>query len=211
MSFGSGTYTKADYTRTVAATLAYFLQRQRDAAGLLTFDETIGEAIPPRVRSGHLASILNALEIAHGGSATDVVAPLEQIAATVSQRGIIVLMTDLLAPLDGLSRSLGYLCGRGHEVIVLRILDRREIDFSFDDAAMFRDAETGREVYIDPAVAAAEYRKNFDAHAVQLAELTGSLGVHLATLPTDEPVDAALFEFLAGRSHQPPAARRSRR
>lgn len=194
--------TKADFARTAAATLAYFLTRQRDAVGLLTFDQQIGQIVPARFRPGHLHQVFGALETAEGGESTDVLGPLDRVAATVRKRGLVVLLTDLLAPLDGLSRSLSYLRARGHEVLVLRTLDPREIDFAFDEATMFRDRESGRSIFVDPAEAAAKYRANFEEHARGLEQMTRSHGIDLATLRTDESLDRALFELLAARARR---------
>ena len=214
MSFGDGEasdatgYSKADYARTVAATLATFLTRQRDAVGLMTFADTIGQTLPARFRPSHLRRLLVALEQAPSGRLTDVLTPLSQVAQLGRRRGLVVLIGDLLAPIDGLQPALATLRAQGHDVLVLRILDRRELTFGFDRAGMFRDPETGREFYVDPATAAAEYQRNFTTHADSLAELTQSLGITLATLVTDEPLDEALFELLsarmrqAGRSHR---------
>src|SRR6185295_10996358 len=82
MGYGSQKYTKVDYARTAAATLAYFLSTQRDAVGLVTFDEQIADYLPPRYRPGHLRRLMLCLERAVAGTSTDVSAPLEQVAAT---------------------------------------------------------------------------------------------------------------------------------
>ena len=195
-------YSKADYARTVAATLATFLTRQRDAVGLMTFADTIGQTLPARFRPSHLRRLLVALEQAPTGRLTDVLTPLSQVAQLGRRRGLVVLIGDLLAPVEGLQPALATLRAQGHEVLVLRVLDRRELAFDFDKAGMFRDPETGREFYVDPVTAAAEYRRNFAAHADALAELTQSLGITLATLATDEPLDEALFELLSARMRQ---------
>src|SRR3712207_3873762 len=83
MGFGSLPYTKVDYARTAAATLAYFLGTQRDAAGLVTFDQQIADYLPARYRPGHLRRLMLCLERATAGTSTDLTAPLEQVAATV--------------------------------------------------------------------------------------------------------------------------------
>ena len=83
MGYGSGAYTKMDYARTLAATLAYFLSMQRDAVGLLTFSDTIADYLPARYRPGHLQRLMVSLERAVAGTSTDLTAPLAQVAATV--------------------------------------------------------------------------------------------------------------------------------
>src|SRR5438094_8620358 len=135
MRFGRLQYTKVEYARTAAATLAYFLSMQRDAVGLVTFDERIADYLPARYRPGHLHRLMVCLERAVAGTSTNLSAPLEQIAGAVRKRGMVVLISDLLAPTELLRARLGYLRSQGHEVVLLRVLDPAELEFSFDNAA----------------------------------------------------------------------------
>jgi uncharacterized protein (DUF58 family) len=199
MGFGSLAYDKAAYARTAAATIAYFLSLQRDGVGLITFDAAIQEFLPARFRPGHLHRLMMALERAPAGQATDLVAPLEQIAQTARKRGLVVLLSDLLAPLEEVETRLGYLRSRGHEVVVMRVLDPAEIDFPFQDAALFQDVESGRELYVDPQLARERYRQRFAEHAAGLANACNKLGINLLELRTDRPLELALFDFLSTR------------
>ena len=189
MGYGSTGYTKVDYARTAAATLAYFLSTQRDAAGLVTFDQEIADYLPARYRPGHLRRLMLLLERATAGTKTDLAAPLEQIAITVRKRGMIVLISDLLAPIDLLQTQLGYLRSQGHEVVLMRVLDPAEIDFKFDKAAMFEDMESGRNLYIDPAAARAQYLEKFNAHAEEIRRICRDLGADYYQLPTSQPME----------------------
>jgi uncharacterized protein (DUF58 family) len=199
MGYSSLTYDKASYARTAAATIAYFLALQRDAVGLITFDAGIKEFLPARFRPGHLHRLMMSLEHAPAGTATDLAAPLEQVAKTARKRGLVVLLSDLLAPLEALETRLGYLRARGHEVVVMRVLDPAEVDFPFQEAAMFHDVESGRELYVDPSIARERYRQRFNEHAAGLAKVCNKLGVDLRVLPTDQPLELALFDFLSTR------------
>jgi uncharacterized protein (DUF58 family) len=199
MAFSSLSYDKATYAKTAAATIAYFLSLQRDAAGLLTFDDRVQDYLPARFRPGHLHRLFVALERATAGTTTDLKAPLEQVAQTARKRGLVVLLSDLLTPADSLERQFGYLRTQGHEVAVLRILDPAEIDFPFQEAAMFWDAESGRELYIDPALARKQYQTKFNAHAAELKDICQRLGVDLYDLPTHRPLEHALFDLLHAR------------
>ncbi len=199
MGYGSIGYTKAEYAKTAAATIAYFLALQRDAVGLVTFDAAIQEYLPARYRPGHTHRIMVALERAPAGISTDLAAPLEQVARTARKRGLVVLLSDLLAPLDTLETHLGYLRSQGHEVAVMRVLDPAEVDFPFRDATMFHDVETGRELYVDPDLVRERYRQQFAAHAQALRTVCHRLGVDLYDLPTDRPLEHALFDLLNAR------------
>jgi uncharacterized protein (DUF58 family) len=199
MGFRSGSYSKSDYARTAAATIAYFLSTQRDAVGLATFEDRITEYLPPRYRPGHLRRLMAALEREPVGRVTDLAGPLEQIAATVRKRGLIVLISDLLAPTNALRTRLGYLRSRGHDVVVLRVLDPSEVRFDFAAPAMFHDVESGRELYVDPGVARVEYLRRFAAHAAEIERSCVELGIDHESITTDRPLELVLFDFLRAR------------
>jgi uncharacterized protein (DUF58 family) len=199
MGYGTIGYRKIEYARTAAATIAYFLSTQRDAVGLATFEDRVIEYLPPRYRPGHLRRIFAVLEREPEGRATDLAGPIEEVAATVRKRGLIVLLSDLLADASALKTRLGYLRSRGHDVVLLRILDPAEIGFSFATPAMFRDVETGRELYIDPEQARAEYRRRFEAHAAEIARACLDLGIEYESITTDRPLELVLFDWLRAR------------
>jgi uncharacterized protein (DUF58 family) len=199
MGYSTLAYDKATYARTAAATIAYFLALQRDAVGLITFDAGIKDYLPARFRPGHLHRLMMALEHAPAGTATDLAAPLEQVAKTARKRGLVVLLSDLLAPLEAIETRLGYLRSRGHEVVVMRVLDPAEVDFPFQEAALFHDVESGRELYVDPQLARDRYRQRFTEHAAGLATSCNKLGIDLSELRTDRPLELALFDFLSTR------------
>src|SRR5690242_1715362 len=100
MAYGSQDYTKAEYAATLAATLGYFLYLQGDAIGLLTFDEQLREYLPARHRTGHLRHLMLALEQPTVGRATDLASPLKRIVEVVRKRGLIILISDFLAPIE---------------------------------------------------------------------------------------------------------------
>lgn len=209
MNFGSRGYPKATYANTLAATLAFFLHQQGDAIGLLTFDDQIREYLPARHRPGHLRHVMLALEKPPGGAATDLAAPLKRIVEIVRKRGLMVLLTDLLAPVETLENNLATLTASGHEVVVFQILDPAELAFDFAKAALFRDLETGKQLYIDPDAVRADYRRSFDAHCAAVAVTCAKLGIALRRLTTDQPLELALFDFLRERMNKGKVVKRN--
>jgi len=199
MIYGSGDYTKGDYASTLAATLAYFLMGQSDAVGLTTFDERVDQHIPARNRPGHLRRLLLQLDRAPSGHGTDLGAAMKGLHEIVRKRSFIVLMSDLLAPLEELERQLGYLAAGRHDLAVFQILDPRELDFDFDGAAHFLDTETGRDLYIDPDVARDDYLERLQAHLDAIREFCGRHGVDYHLVSTDSPLERVLFEFVSQR------------
>jgi uncharacterized protein (DUF58 family) len=204
-------YDKAEYAKTVAATIAYFLTLQRDAVGLITFDQAIREYVPARYRTGHLHRLMMLLEHELAGTATDLGLPLEQVARTARKRGVVVLLSDMLAPVETLETKLGYLRSQGHEVVVIRTLDPAEVSFQFAEESMFFDLESGRELYVDPQAARTDYLDRFNAHAKSLARVCSGLGIDVYQLTTDQPLDLALFDLLNSRMRRGRQVTRRRR
>jgi len=211
MAYGSVGYTKAQYANTLAATLAYFLHQQGDAVGLLTFDEEIREFLPARNRIGHLRHLMPKLEQPAGGTATDLAAPLQRIVEIVKKRALMILISDLLAPIETLEKNLIALTACGHEVLLFHILDPAELAFRFEKAVMFHDVESDRDLFIDPVTARKEYLKKLDGHnqAVQLA--CQKLGIGYRRFGTDRALDLALFDFLRERMQRGKRAIKVRR
>ena len=199
MNFGSVGYTKSEYARTLTATLAYFLSSQRDAVGLATFATEIEDFIPPRYRSGHLRRLLVSLEKTSEGSATHLAKPLVQIAERLNKRGMLVLISDLLAPLETLELSLGSLTVRGQDVIVFHILDPEELHFQFGGPELFVDLETNRRLYVDPSAVRREYLSRIGEHLKAIEGICSRLGLVYHRLCTDTPLEMALPEVIRVR------------
>lgn len=199
MTYGSVGWTKAEYAHTLAATIAYFLHQQGDAIGLLTFDETIRDYLPARHRRTHLRQLMLTLEKPAGGRATDFTAPLKRIVELVRKRGLMIFISDLLAPIETLEQNIGNLVACGHEVLLFHLLDPAERDFNFDKASLFLDVESERDLYIDPAAARKEYLRKLEAHTLAARQCCEHLGVGYHSLYTDAPLELTLFDFLRSR------------
>jgi len=197
MEFGTLEYSKYDYVRTVAATLAYYLTLQRDAVGLLTFDDDITDVLTARFRTGQLKRILSLLEKPASGASTDLQRPLSHLAEIVRQRSLIIIISDFLVPTESLRVPLSMLKARRHDVVLLRVLDPKEVSFDLEKASMVEDLETGQEIYVDPNLAKASYQAKFSKHEASLMELVGQLGIGWTSLQTNESVEHVLFDFLS--------------
>src|SRR5262245_25910140 len=123
MGYGSTGYTKAQYAATLAATLAYFLHLQGDAVGLLSFDEGVRDYLPARSRRTQLRQVFLLLERETTGKATNLAAAIERTTALFRRRGLVVYISDFLAPIDRLEPALIALTSCRHEVAVFQVLD----------------------------------------------------------------------------------------
>ncbi|MCA9127955.1 MAG: DUF58 domain-containing protein [Planctomycetales bacterium] len=197
MDYGTGGYSKAEYGRTLAATLAYYLSLQRDAVGVMTCGVANPDFLPPRHRTGHLQQVMRLLEQPCTGVNSNLESSLAELAGLSRRRGLVVLISDLLTAPESLYQPLGYLKGRGHEILLVRLLERSEIELNMDKSSMLRDMETGREIYVDPALAKQSYRERFEKHESQLIDICHRRGARLMTVTIDRPLDLVLLELIS--------------
>lgn len=200
MEYGSLDYSKADYARTLAATLGWFLNGQGDAVGLFTFDGKVRDYLPARHRHGHLRQLMLALEKQGEGRETNLTAPLRRVSELIHKRGLVVLISDLLAPVNELESSLGRLTAAGHEVILFQVLDPNELAFNFHNAMLFQDVESERDLYLDPDAVRPEYQRRLAEHTQGVEKICQRLGISFHRLTTDRPMEIGLSDFLRSRS-----------
>lgn len=199
MSFGSVGYSKYDYGRTIAASLSWLLNRQGDAVGLTLFDEAVRLVVPARYRPGQLRRLLVTLESPTSGNDTNPQQALEQAARRLNKRGLIVLVSDLLSPVDQLREGLKLLRGCGHDVVVFQVLDPAELTLGFDGPRLFEDLETRQQIYCDPDVIRSGYLERIRDHNVQVRAACDAVGASLNMIRTDQPLELALAAFLQAR------------
>ena len=183
----------------MAAALAYMLNRQRDAVGLMAFDRDITVHLPPSTRPGHLRALLATLERLTPGAASDLSRPLARLAEALTRRGLIMVMSDLLdEPQRVISGSQAPAIAR-HGGGGLSPARPAELSFPFERSARFQDLETGEERLVTPSVAREEYLQKI----VELCELYERelriAGVDYSRIETSTPLDAALLSYLAAR------------
>lgn len=200
MEYGSNGITKRIYSSYLAASLAYLVVRQRDAAGMTFFDDRIIEHIPPKSTSGHLHTLLQFLESVPPGGRTGIGKPLHDLAEQRRQRGFVVLISDLLDDVDGIVDGLRHFRYLGHDVMVFHVMDPKELLFDFTDMVEFEDMETGEKLLIESESAREAYLENLQQYKETLRHQCGRLDIDYMLMPTDQPLDFALFEYLAARA-----------
>jgi uncharacterized protein (DUF58 family) len=195
-----GGTTKLEYGQMLAASLAYLMNRQRDAVGLTAFDESIISMLPPSARPGHLRSILVTLDRLQLGKKTDVSKPLHVLADAVKKRGMVVLISDLLDDPERVVDGLRHFRFRGTDVVVFHLMDPDELTFPFERASKFRDMEVGDELMAVPSVVRASYLKELERVLDIYKRELSSVGVDYRLVNTSEPLEFALMSYLSNRS-----------
>ncbi|HWE42808.1 MAG TPA: DUF58 domain-containing protein [Gemmatimonadaceae bacterium] len=190
---------KADYAERLTAAIALLFIRQRDAVGLLRFDDAIRTAIPPRAREGHWRRIIAGLAEHEGGGASAGATALARAAHVVGRRGMIVLVSDLLMDVGETVRATRALRAGGHQVVVLHVMDPAERTLDAGPDALFRDPETGLEIEAAPAEVRDAYAATVEAAIAEWRSGLASAGAGYATVMTDEPFGVPLRTAFAAR------------
>jgi len=200
MGYGSTSVTKLDYARFVAASLCYMASTQRDAAGLIIFDEDVKNYVAPSTRQGQLFRLLHAIEKAQPGTHTDFSKPFVHFQNFLHRRGIVIVMSDFYADPEEIVKTVEPLRYRGNEVVLFHMLDPQEIKPTFRDPVLLFDLEeTTKSLEVSPEYARNEYRKRMDAHIEVLASKTRAAGMDYFLMDTGRPLDEGLREYLQVR------------
>ena len=195
--------TKLEYAERLTAALALLLLRQRDAVGLVRFDERIRTAVAPRARNGQWRRIVASLEEPGAGRASSAAAALSQAARLISRRGLIVLVSDLLMEMEEVETAMRGLRALGHDVTVLHIMDPAERELPGGGEAVFIDPETELSVPASIADVRAAYKKTVDEVIAEWRSMFGGLGIGYEIVSTDAPFGVPLRQAFAARQMLP--------
>ncbi len=193
--------TKLQYAQFLAASLAYLLNRQQDAVGLVAFADKVHTHVPARNRTGHMRTIFGNLSLLQPGGETDLAASLHQLAEILTRRGIVVVISDFYDQPDRLGESFQHLRFKGHDTVAFQVLDQNELDFDFNDAVLLlEDAETQEQMPVLPDVVMDGYRDRMRRHVDDMRTCAAANNVDYELLTTKQPLDFALLSFLSRRA-----------
>src|SRR5216683_6022272 len=195
-----GRPSKMDYARFAAASLFYLaIHNQRDAAGLIVFDDEVRNYIRPSTRQGQLYRLFAGLEQAEPRARTDFGKPLQHFQNLLHRRGIAIVISDFYEEPEKIVRAIEPLRFHGNDVVLFHILDPEEIRPVLKGPALLVDLETDQEIEVIPEYTKTTYRAKMDAHIEQLRSRTRAAGMDYHLLVTNQPLDEALREYLTLR------------
>jgi len=200
---------KFDYGATLAACLAYLLQKQQDAVGLVTFDRAIKMNLPASSNPAHVKKLVHELEQTEPDDRTDVHDAFHALAEQIRRRGLVVLISDLFVDIDALTEALHHFRHRRHEVVVFQVMHEHEIDFPFQDNTLFKGLEIEQELMTEPRALRKAYLEAKDKFCEEVRRTCATSGIDYVLLSTADPLDAALSSYLAFRQQSAKAARRA--
>ncbi len=199
MAYPAHGISKLRYGAFMAAGVAYLTWKQRDAPGLFLIDDAVREARQPRTQRGHLGVLLERLDAVAAGGQSNLAAALGQCAPMMTRRGLVVLISDLWAPVHETVRALRYFRHRGHDVLVLHVMHPDEVDFPFRGAYVFVDGETGLKHPTEAGIVRRAYLTALKAHLQAFREGLRAHDMDYHLCLTSDPFDLALAAVLGKR------------
>lgn len=199
MFYGSGESTKIDYACRLAAALAWLMIGQKDAAGIVTFNDRITNMLPPKAYRGYLAQIFRVLAELEPKDSTNLLENLHKAAESVRKRSLIIVISDLLDEPERVLEGLKHFRSRHHEVLVFHITDLQEDNFRFRHETEFVDSETGEKLTVNPWQIRNEYLLRYGEHVQRLKSDCHQFQIEYNPVSTATPLDDLLLKYLLMR------------
>lgn len=200
MDFGSTGVTKLEYARRIAASLAYLAVQQGDAVGLSCVAGGIVQNVPSRRNPAHLMTVFDILEKTQPQGETGLVAVLHQLAETIRQRALIVVLSDFFVEPELLRGCFQHLRFRKHDVTAFHLLDPLELSFTFRRPMRFLDMEGGAPVFAEPNEIADRYQQALAEYLTNLRKVVLESAVDYHRADVAEDYEQVLMRFLVGRT-----------
>ncbi len=190
---------KYDYACMAAAALSYLTLHQQDSVGLATFDNQVRTLLRPSSQLSHLKQIVTILNQGPGKERTQLAPIFHDLAERITRRGIIVIISDFFDELNDILAGLKHLRHKRHEVIVLQVLDKAELEFPFQDATLFRGLEQWPELLTDPRSLRDGYLEQINSFNQELQRACRMMNVDFVALRNDQSLGVALSGYLSQR------------
>ncbi len=204
MGFGPVSRTKERVLCEVAATIAQLFVRGGNRVGALVYDNERVRTIPPRQGRNQVLSLVDELlrPSAGRGTVTDLRTLLDTASRMIRRRSLVVLVSDFISQ-PGWERSLLRLSER-HEVVAVRLVDRREFELPDAGLIVVEDAETGEQLTVDSSDP--EFRRRLrlagEEREKEIRDAARRAGVDLHVVTTDDDLVIALVRIVESRKRR---------
>jgi uncharacterized protein (DUF58 family) len=199
MEYGSGRVSKAKYAACLAAALSFLMIQQRDATGLVLFDDRIRKILPPKSVFSYLNPILSAIDSVEYGKDTMISPVLHQVAEQLKRRGLVIIISDLLDNPEDVLAGLKHFRYDQHEALVFHVIDEQEKDFNFSGDVVFEDIESSEKIKTQPWYIRESYQERFNQFLDYYKHNFSNNRIGYQQLYTNTPFNVALTEYLLKR------------
>lgn len=202
--FGSSSESKRDILTEIAAVLAFSAAENNDKVGCLMFSDKVEKFIPPKKGKAHILMIIRTLlDFEPQGRGTSLAEPLRYMTNVLSKRCTAFILSDFLFPESEsakLEESLKIASGK-HDLVAIKVSDRRERELPDVGLIDMRDAETGRTVWVDTSSARTrrDYALSFSRRAEQTDKILKSYKIDTADIDTADDYVTELIKLFKKR------------
>jgi uncharacterized protein (DUF58 family) len=182
-----GRLTKLEYAKRLVAALSLVLLRQRDATGLIGFDEEVRTVVRARARYRHWWHLLGAIAALDAGQGTAAEPALRRVTDLLRRRGLVIFVSDLLLDQALTLLALQFLRHRGHQVTLFHIMDPAEFSIEGPPEARFEDPESGNAVVARPRELKGMYEQTVRDSVVAWRAACRGGGIDYHHVLTDTP------------------------
>jgi uncharacterized protein (DUF58 family) len=196
MRYGRGPLNKYEYACTIAACLGYLLLRQQDSVGLISFDADVRQVVPARSAQTHIDSLVRAMHVSDPKEKTDLEKVMRRVAESTPNKGLIVIVSDLLCDREPFFRGLEMLKHRKHDVLVFHVLDDDEVAFPFAGTTRFEGMEELPDLLCDPRALRDGYLEALEEYLTEVRRGCSRRGIDYTLVRTGDYLDAMLAKFL---------------
>ena len=191
---------KLDYARRLAATLAYLVINQGDAAGLLCAREQSPTEIPPKRTPTHLQLIIDTLVDTEAKGETKLASALHDLAEKIRPRALIVVLSDLFHDPEELLSAFQHVRFKKHDLAIFHLLDPAEMKFEFDRPVRFVDLETNGSLVTEPALIREQYLAELNTFLARIQGGCREFKADYRRVTTDQIYERILADFLVERA-----------
>lgn len=200
MAYGSRKMEKLEYARFLAASIVYLAHLQRDATGLIVFDDEVRNFVQPSSRQGQMMRLMHAIDQAEAGTRTDFVRPFSHLVDFLRKRGLVIAISDFWEDPAAVIKAVSPLRARGSELVLFHILDPEELAPKIKGSVLFEDLESGAKMQVSADYATHEYKDKMAAHLEGIKKKAEGAGIEYFLCDTSKPLDESLRRYLAIRT-----------
>jgi len=195
-------FSKLEYAKILAASLAYMLIQQRDGVGVFALLEGHEKFIPAKADPKHLNQLFFEMEHLTADAPGNLALGVDFIGHHLTTPSMVILFSDLLGDWTETLKRLKALRALRHDVVVFHVLDRFEIDFPFPEAMEFQELDGSITVVANAPSIRKTYRQEIQKYLETVRETCLQSNVTYIYAPTDQPLNEPLQQFLMGRQEK---------
>lgn len=196
------TWRKFDHATALGAAMSFLALQQQDRVGMVVFADGVRSLVNRSSARGHWRQIVAALNTHPVKEATSIGRCVDQALGKVTNRVLFVIISDFFDDLDQIRSAMARVRHRGHDLVLLQVLDRQEMRFDFRTPAPFEGMELEGKLNLDPRSLRQAYLEVLSEHCRALEKLARGFHFDYQRIDTHDSLGPVLSHFLARRMAQ---------